>query len=152
VSRDSSDQWRPDHVRASDANRAKVAEKLHGALDEGRISLTEYDDRLSAAYGARTYGDLATLTGDLPGADTALPGASPQLWEAAPGLPGAELTKSSLLRHGLPWLCGAVIVSIVAAARGGNGLPGLGGAGLTPAGPPWSATPALLTPTSGSLA
>src|ERR687885_815865 len=48
---------RPD-MRASDADRTVVAERLQTALDEGRLSLTEYDERLQQTYAARTYGDL----------------------------------------------------------------------------------------------
>ena len=53
-------------MRASDADREHVAERLRGALDEGRLNLAEYDDRLRQAYGATTMGELAPLTADLP--------------------------------------------------------------------------------------
>ena len=42
-------------------------ERLRGALDEGRLSLGEYDDRLKETYAARTYGDLDVILTDLPG-------------------------------------------------------------------------------------
>jgi hypothetical protein len=53
-------------VRAADADRTRVAERLRRAHDEGRLDLLEYDERLAAAYAARTYADLAALTADLP--------------------------------------------------------------------------------------
>lgn len=53
-------------LRAADTDRAAVAELLGEALRDGRLTVAEYDDRLAAAYGARTLGDLAPLTGDLP--------------------------------------------------------------------------------------
>jgi hypothetical protein len=53
-------------LRASDVDRQRVAERLHRAHDEGRISLLEFDERLAAAYAARTYAELAPLTSDLP--------------------------------------------------------------------------------------
>ncbi|HKN99947.1 MAG TPA: DUF1707 domain-containing protein, partial [Pseudonocardiaceae bacterium] len=55
-----------DLIRASDADRTVVADRLRAALDEGRLTLSEYDERLRLAYAAVTYGDLAPLTADLP--------------------------------------------------------------------------------------
>jgi hypothetical protein len=57
---------RREDLRAADADRQFVAERLRDALNEGRLSLGEYDDRLKEAYAARTYGDLDRLLGDLP--------------------------------------------------------------------------------------
>jgi hypothetical protein len=54
------------HMRISDADRAATAERLRIALDEGRLDLTEYDDRVRSAYAATTYGDLEPITADLP--------------------------------------------------------------------------------------
>ena len=53
--------------RASDADRDVVAERLRVAASEGRIEPWELDERLSQAYGAKTYGQLAALVADLPG-------------------------------------------------------------------------------------
>jgi Domain of unknown function (DUF1707). len=53
-------------LRASDQDRQKVADRLRDAVNEGRIDLFEYDERLAAAYAAKTYGDLAGITADLP--------------------------------------------------------------------------------------
>jgi hypothetical protein len=68
-------------VRASDADRDRTVEVLTAASAEGRLSLEEYSQRSEAALLARTLGDLASLTTDLP--------AAPQS-EAAP-IPG-EIT------------------------------------------------------------
>ncbi|MEV8511148.1 DUF1707 domain-containing protein [Dactylosporangium sp. NPDC051484] len=54
-------------LRAADVDRQFVAERLKAALDEGRLSLGEYDDRLKETYAARTYGDLDLILKDLPG-------------------------------------------------------------------------------------
>jgi hypothetical protein len=54
-------------MRAGDTDRQKVADQLKAALDEGRLDLSEYDERIQKAYGARTYGDLDGLLEDLPG-------------------------------------------------------------------------------------
>lgn len=53
-------------MRASDADREATAERLRVALVEGRLDISEYDERLTAAYGALTMGDLAKLIEDLP--------------------------------------------------------------------------------------
>jgi Domain of unknown function (DUF1707) len=53
-------------LRAADSDRAKVADRLRVALDEGRLSLAEYDERLQQAYAAKTYGELDKLLADLP--------------------------------------------------------------------------------------
>ena len=57
--------------RAGDADRERVAERLRVALEEGRLNLHEYDDRLRQAYAARTYADLDALVADIPGATPA---------------------------------------------------------------------------------
>jgi hypothetical protein len=57
---------RRDHLRAADVDRSYVAEILKKAVDEGRLSLHEYDERLQNTYTARTYGDLDKIILDLP--------------------------------------------------------------------------------------
>lgn len=54
-------------MRASDADRQGVADQLRKALDEGRLDLHEYDERLQRAYAAKTYAELGSLLTDLPG-------------------------------------------------------------------------------------
>ncbi|MEJ2884816.1 DUF1707 SHOCT-like domain-containing protein [Actinomycetospora aeridis] len=53
-------------LRAGDADREAVAEILRTALGEGRLELTEVDERLAQTYAARTYADLEPLVADLP--------------------------------------------------------------------------------------
>ncbi|MFF9903212.1 DUF1707 domain-containing protein [Streptomyces olivaceus] len=53
-------------LRASDADRERVAEVLRDALAEGRLDMAEFEERLDATYSARTYGELAPITRDLP--------------------------------------------------------------------------------------
>jgi hypothetical protein len=55
-------------VRASDADRDRTVDALAAANAEGRLSLEEYSQRSDAALVARTVGDLASLTADLPAA------------------------------------------------------------------------------------
>ncbi|MBX6355821.1 MAG: DUF1707 domain-containing protein [Micromonosporaceae bacterium] len=54
-------------MRAGDADRERVAERLRIALEEGRLNLQEYDERLREAYAAKTYAELDKLLVDLPG-------------------------------------------------------------------------------------
>ncbi|MDT4991171.1 MAG: hypothetical protein QOH97_1063 [Actinoplanes sp.] len=53
-------------LRAADTDRHRIAEQLKAALDEGRLSLGEYDERVRDAYAARTYAELLILVADLP--------------------------------------------------------------------------------------
>lgn len=54
-------------MRAGDKDRQAVADQLKTALDEGRLDLSEYDERLQKTYGAKTFDDLKGLLDDLPG-------------------------------------------------------------------------------------
>jgi hypothetical protein len=56
----------PRDLRVSDAERQAVARRLERALRDGRLMIVEFDERVRAAYGARTRGDLDDLTDDLP--------------------------------------------------------------------------------------
>ncbi len=56
----------PDRMRAADRDREQIAEQLRAAHAEGRLDLTEYDQRVQQAWAARTYGELDALTVDLP--------------------------------------------------------------------------------------
>jgi hypothetical protein len=67
---------RREELRAADADRQFVAERLQAALNEGRLNLAEYDERLQQTYAAKTYGELDGVLGDLP---PTVPGAQSQL-------------------------------------------------------------------------
>jgi hypothetical protein len=56
----------PGGLRISDHDRHQVAEVLRRAAGEGRIDFAELDERLEAAYAAKTYAQLVPLTADLP--------------------------------------------------------------------------------------
>ena len=53
-------------LRASDADRDAVAERLRTAAAEGRLDTEELDERLGIALSARTYGELDRVLVDLP--------------------------------------------------------------------------------------
>ncbi|GLY82697.1 hypothetical protein Airi02_006280 [Actinoallomurus iriomotensis] len=56
----------PARMRASDADRDRVAEQLREALAEGRLTAEEHAERLDAVYEAKTYAELAPIVEDLP--------------------------------------------------------------------------------------
>lgn len=53
-------------VRASDADRDRVADILRDALAEGRLDAQEHSERLDSVYAAKTMGELEPLVRDLP--------------------------------------------------------------------------------------
>jgi len=53
-------------IRASDSERDAVVARLNEAVGEGRLTLQEFSDRIGEVYAARTHGELAPITADLP--------------------------------------------------------------------------------------
>jgi Domain of unknown function (DUF1707)/Domain of unknown function (DUF4190) len=53
-------------MRAASADRERAVDVLKAGFTEGRLSQDEYNERISQAYAARTYGELTALTADLP--------------------------------------------------------------------------------------
>lgn len=53
-------------MRASDADREKVASILRDAYVEGRLTAVEHEERLAETYRAATYGELIPVMRDLP--------------------------------------------------------------------------------------
>jgi hypothetical protein len=54
-------------LRASDDEREAAVTQLRGHATAGRLDVEELEQRIGAAYGARTHGELAALLEDLPG-------------------------------------------------------------------------------------
>jgi Domain of unknown function (DUF1707) len=61
-------------LRASHVDRDRVVEQLRVAAGDGRLTAEELDERLETALTARTYGQLAALTTDLPTVPDSAPG------------------------------------------------------------------------------
>jgi hypothetical protein len=80
-------------MRAASADRERAVDVLKAGFTEGRLSQEEYNDRMGRAYAARTYGELMTLTSDLPA------GALPTVYPMAVYQPPA--TTNSLARASL---------------------------------------------------
>ena len=79
-------------MRVSDSDRERAADVLREAAGHGRITMDELDERLEVAYTAKTYGDLAAVTRDLP-----QPAQAPGTAQRAPvdrigGTPGAKFS------------------------------------------------------------
>jgi|1186.fasta_scaffold72657_3 hypothetical protein len=99
-----------DEMRAADSDRQAVADKLKQALDEGRLDLGEYDERLQKTYAAKTYGDLNGLLDDLPGISPAQPAPAPAV--AAPP-PARRARSGQLVKAWLGGFGGVFVVSTV---------------------------------------
>jgi hypothetical protein len=56
----------PHELRASNADRERVAKILNDAMAEGRLTVPELEERLDQVYAAKTVGELQPLTRDLP--------------------------------------------------------------------------------------
>jgi hypothetical protein len=79
-------------MRASDADRDRVAQILRTAFEEGRLTIDEHSERIEALYAAKTMGELEPLTFDLPVAGRrpdltkprSVPGPRPFAYRVAP--------------------------------------------------------------------
>lgn len=91
----------PYGMLASAADREAAQAALKQAFEDERLTLEEFEARVGRAVGARTQGELAGLTRDLPAVAPA--------WAPAP---------ASFRRRGRAWLPAAVIAVVVAAGAG----------------------------------
>ena len=103
----------PAATRASDSDREEVAAELRQHHAEGRLSLAELEERLGAAFSARTLGELSSILGDLPQPPPPSP-PPPTLWQR--------------LRPRTGYLVGAVVLAgvlaaVIAGAMGGGSHP-----------------------------
>ena len=67
VTEDPNAPFDPGKLRASNADREAVAQKLQNAMAEGRLTVAELQERLDTVYAAKTLSELEPLTWDLPG-------------------------------------------------------------------------------------
>jgi hypothetical protein len=97
-----------DEMRAADSDRHAVADKLRAALDEGRLELHEYDERLQRAYAAKTYGELGLLLTDLPNVAPIAPPAP-----AAAAVPHEHVTAQWLMYVWSSWIPAVTITTTI---------------------------------------
>ena len=95
-------------LRASDAERNEVADKLSRHYADGRLDQTEFKARLDRALGATTRGDLDGLFDDLPRLVTEPPPAPPRRRRLIPfvvilALIAVAAASTASMAH-LPWL------------------------------------------------
>ncbi|MFE0475214.1 MULTISPECIES: DUF1707 SHOCT-like domain-containing protein [Streptomyces] len=64
-------------LRASDAERDRIADILHDALAEGRLTADEHAERVEGVLRAKTVGELEVFIRDLPAAHGPRPGSAP---------------------------------------------------------------------------
>jgi hypothetical protein len=62
-------------LRASDSDRERTVAVLRHAASDGQLTVDELEERVSAAYAARTRRELEQLTADITPAQPAPPGA-----------------------------------------------------------------------------
>jgi hypothetical protein len=130
-------------IRVSDADREAVVAHLSAATAEGRLTLDEFCDRTQRAYASRTWGELASLVGDLPA--PSITGTRPAVmtpWVAGSGslLPLLALifgivsipASSCMPVGGVAGLVGIVlgVLALRPTARGVSGQRGMALAGL----------------------
>lgn len=112
-------------IRASDADREQVVDRLHRAATEGRILAEELEQRVTAALRARTYSELDATVADLPrpGATGAAPARRSGHWvvsavRANPILllfivPALAVTAAVVIAATVLWAVLMVIVLVV---------------------------------------
>ncbi len=106
-----------ENIRISDADREHIVERLREHFAEGRLTSDELDERVTAALGAKTYGDLRAVMTDLPEPQTV--GAAGAAGPA--GTPGPAGPMGPLGWQSPPWF--AAGRPIVAFRRGPRILP-----------------------------
>lgn len=99
-------------LRASDADREHVAERLRHAAAEGRLLAEELEDRLGAALSAKTYGELDAVVSDLPAPEPGLARRS-----------SAQVRPRVALAIALALSLMAVLIAAVATAVAGHAHP-----------------------------
>jgi len=105
-------------MRASDADRDAVLDRLRVAHAEGRLDHEELTDRAGAALAARTIGELTALTADLPPAGPPRPVTSTPAWAAGSAVTfrgGHRLNQTGMVL--LAAVCFTVGVTVLTGGR-----------------------------------
>lgn len=129
-------RYQPGAMRASDADRDAVLAELSEHFQAGRLTLEEFDERSDLTLRARTYGQLADLTRDLP-APARPPALStrPRSRHVGPRLPVAAIaatlalvvlvvataTEDAVVGHAALRLWWIVLIVPLVASRAGRG-------------------------------
>lgn len=89
-----------EQLRASHEDRDRVIEVLRVAAGDGRLTAEELDERVEVAFSARTYGELAALTSDLPAGGQAIAPALASAAERAKDVVRLECRSGNVSRVG----------------------------------------------------
>jgi hypothetical protein len=111
----------PNSLRAGNEDREKVVVQLNSAFAEGRLDVAELEERIAAAYKAKTMGELVPLTADLPAQYAASPVRRPAAQPPAPrsgGAPGPAVQRAPLAAGLGIFLVNVLIWGIVSLASG----------------------------------
>ncbi len=103
------DQSRPPSMRASHADRERTVDVIKAGFAEGRLTQPEYEQRMSKAYEAQTYGELHLLISDLPQGPVGIPtmpAVVPRTFQPVPVLPPPAGTNSTAIGA---LVCGALV-------------------------------------------
>jgi hypothetical protein len=102
---------RDPNLRAADADRERIAERLRKSHAEGRLDMAEFQQRLERCYESKTLGELGELVSDLPRYEEpeerrSVGWVRPSRWRLAPVLPIliAVLVVSAVIGHHVFWL------------------------------------------------
>lgn len=111
------------NMRASDADRDRVASLLREHHAAGRLTPAEFDERLDRTFSAVTVGDLDRLLADLPSIDLyRLPDAAltRQPRQAQPARPRRSGRSAGWRAAWAAWFCVTVVTFVVWAVAGGG--------------------------------
>lgn len=112
-------------LRAGDADRDKTITLLREAFAEGRLTQGEFDDRMTKAQEAKTFGELDVLTSDLPAPPPPPPLAPARVERPDPG--SKTSTKAGLKAAWGSWLGVAILMNVIYIASGITSDSGFGG-------------------------
>jgi hypothetical protein len=103
-------------VRASDADRDRIADILREALAEGRLDAEEHAERVEAVYRAKTVGELEPLIEDLPAGQQRAAAASRPAAVAPRPAQSAASAPAPAHGHGLHVSGGKNVVAVMSGA------------------------------------
>jgi hypothetical protein len=102
-------------MRASDADRDRVAAALREHYAQGRLTADELEERLAGTYQARTVGDLQRVTADLPEHDLyELPVPAAQRSASVPATRGrGDLYEKSIKGAWAAWASVSLVCTVI---------------------------------------
>ncbi len=101
-------------VRASHADREQLIGVFKAAFVQGRLTKDEFDTRVSQAFAARTYTELAAITADIPAGPIAVRDAGRAAGRAAGRDAGRDAGRArNPADEAFTWSVGATFVAVI---------------------------------------